>query len=60
MTLTRAEFARARAELPALLAAERVSASQSIEVEEADYGLQHCLFFSDPSHNILELTTWDV
>ncbi len=60
LTLTRAEFGRARADLPALLAAHRVTESQSTEIEEADYGLQHCLFFSDPSHNIIELTTWDV
>ena len=60
LALHRVEFARARADLPALLAAHRVTDSQSIEIEEADYGLQHCLFFSDPSHNIIELTTWEV
>jgi hypothetical protein len=43
-----------------LLETHRVHEAQSLAVEEADYGLQRSLFFSDPDNNILELTTWDV
>ena len=60
LNVTRTEWDRARTALPALLETHRVHEAQSLAVEEADYGLQRSLFFSDPDNNILELTTWDV
>ena len=60
--VSRAEWERARAELPTLLkeAQDVASGTGSTEVEEADYGIQWSLFFPDPDNNILEITTWDV
>jgi catechol 2,3-dioxygenase-like lactoylglutathione lyase family enzyme len=59
------EWERARDELPALLREALPEsggggAVGSTAVEEADYGLQWSLFFSDPDNNILEVTTWEV
>jgi catechol-2,3-dioxygenase len=52
-----AEFTRARKELAPLLA-QYPGADSS--VEEADYGLQRSLFFSDLDGNVVELTTWEM
>ena len=60
--VSRAEWERARAELPTLLkeAQDVAGGTGSTEVEEADYGIQWSLFFPDPDNNILEITTWDI
>ena len=53
-----AAFKAAAAALPAALTEHRVSAEQSVEVDEQDYGLQRSLFFADPDNNIVEITCW--
>ena len=56
--LANVDWEEARNSLPGVLATHRVDETQSVEVEEADYGWQLSLFFEDPDKNVLELTTW--
>ena len=58
-TVSKSEFLSARKSLPALLAANRVSESQDVDILEEDYGIQKSIFFKDPDGNILEITYWD-
>ena len=58
--LDRNEYERARMHLPRILGFNRAHPDQNVAVEEADYGIQWSMFFSDPDNNTLELTTWEV
>ena len=53
------EFARASAgALRTLLEEHQANPSQSLDVEQCDYGIQRSLFFHDPDANIVELASW--